>query len=120
MVKLLTSIQRYWLSVTLFILTVITISSLSPLQELPPLPGSDKTHHLIAYGGLMFPIALRKPKYWWLISLFLTAWSGVIELIQPYVNRYGEWQDILANITGLFCGWSIVQIIKWRFPLNLQ
>ena len=107
----ITTIEKHWLSVTLFILTAITILSLSPLKELPPVPGSDKTHHLIAYAALMFPTAIKKPKYWWAIALGFIAWSGAIELLQPYINRYGEWQDLLANITGLILGYLIAMFI---------
>ncbi|MGC9519267.1 MAG: hypothetical protein ACP5FP_06375 [Desulfuromonadaceae bacterium] len=28
----------------------------------------------------------------------------MIELIQPYVNRYAEWQDMLANTGGIIIG----------------
>lgn len=83
-------------------------------------PGSDKTHHLIAYGALMFPTALRKPKYWLLMGVFFAFWGGAIELIQPYVNRYGEWLDVAANITGLGCGLLVAWIINWFGPINLQ
>jgi len=31
-------------------------------------------------------------------------WSGAIELIQPYVNRYGEWLDLAANVAGVAIG----------------
>ena len=115
MVKLLTLIQRQAIAIALFILALITVLSLSPLKELPPVPGSDKTHHLIAYGALMFPVALKQPKLWWLLGLFFIAWSGAIELIQPYVNRYGEWRDLIANIVGLGCGWLIAQLVRWRW-----
>jgi VanZ family protein len=120
MTVLLAFIRRYWLSITLFTLTVITILSLSPLEELPPVPGQDKTHHFIAYAALMFPSALRKqkPKSTILITLFFIACSGAIELIQPYVNRYGEWLDLIANIAGLGCGFLLAQSTKWIFPLN--
>ena len=115
---LLGLIKKYWRSLSLFCLTVITILSLLPLAELPPVPGTDKTHHFIAYGLLMFPTALRKPKNWQIIVLFFIGWSGIIELIQPYVNRYGEWQDLAANIIGLICGFLAVQIIKWLIPIE--
>ena len=118
MLALLNLIKRHWISITLFILTIITILSLWPLDNLPPVPGTDKTHHFIAYGVLMFPTALRKPKYWLLISLFFIAFSGAIELVQPYVNRYGEFEDLLANITGLGCGLLIARITSWFFPIN--
>ena len=118
MTALLAFIKRYWISSTLFILMMITILSLRPLQILPPVPGSDKTHHFIAYATLIFPTALRKPKYWQIIVLLFIAWSGAIELIQPYVNRYGELQDLAANIIGLVCGYLLVQIVNWFFPVN--
>lgn len=115
-ITLLALIKKYWIFLTLFILTAITILSLQPLAELPPVPGSDKTHHFVAYATLMFPTALKKPKYWQIIVLFFIAWSGAIELIQPYVNRYGELQDLAANIIGLFCGFFAVQAIKPFIP----
>ena len=52
----------------------------------------------------MLPAALRKPDHWVLFGLFFIAYSGAIELIQPYVNRYGEWMDMLANAGGVICG----------------
>jgi len=104
MPSLLKTIKAYWVVLTLATLAAITFLSLSPLQQLPPVPGTDKTHHLIAYAVLMFPTALRKPNNWLLIGLLFIAYSGSIELIQPYVNRYGEWLDMLANVTGVACG----------------
>ncbi len=118
MTTLVTSIKRYWISITVFLLTVITILSLLPLQELPPVPGGDKTHHFIAYAMLILPTALKKPKHGVIICLFFIGWSGGIELLQPYVNRYGEFQDLAANITGLVCGLLVAKLINWLIPDN--
>ena len=120
MISLLDTIRAYWLAISLFTLTVITLLSLYPLQSLPSVPGSDKTHHFIAYGALMFPVALRKLKYWQFICLFFICWSGMIELIQPYVNRYGEWLDMAANTTGIICSLLIAQFISWILPVNAR
>jgi VanZ family protein len=117
---LLTSIKKYWIFSTLFILTLITILSLRPLETLPAVPGTDKTHHFIAYATLMLPTALRKPKYWLVIVLFFIACSGVIELLQPYVNRYCDFNDLLANIAGLACGFIITEILKRLFSLDTK
>jgi len=87
---------------------------------LPAVPGSDKTHHFIAYAALMLPTALRMPKHWLLIGLFFIIWSGAIELIQPYVNRYGEWLDLLANVAGLLSGLIIARLIHSMFPSNTK
>lgn len=97
-------INEYWWQLSALVLAAITGLSLIPLPELPELPGSDKTHHLVAYGVLMLPVALRQPKHWLLFACFFIAWSGAIELIQPYVNRYGEWMDFAANAAGLLLG----------------
>lgn len=118
MKTLVTLIKRYWLPITVFLLTVITILSLWPLKQLPPVPGSDKTHHLIAYALLILPTALRKPKYGITIGLFFIGWSGGIELVQPFVNRYRELQDLAANITGLVCGLLIAKLIDWLVADN--
>lgn len=80
-------LEKHYLKITIFILLSIFILSLTPLDELPKFPGSDKTHHFISYGLLAFPIAFKRPKYWQFYILFFLVCSGVIELIQPFVNR---------------------------------
>jgi VanZ family protein len=113
-------LNAHWLYVTAIILFSITVLSLSPLDELPPAPGSDKLHHLIAYAALTFPLILRKPRYWGLFLCFFLAYSGLIELIQPYVNRYGEWADMLANSLGIFIGLLLAELLNYFFPVKLQ
>ena len=113
-------LAAYWLAITAVLITVITVLSLTPLDELPQAPGSDKLHHLIAYAALSIPLSLRKPKYWWFIVIFLLAYSGLIEIIQPYVNRYGEWLDMAANSLGLILGISIAQLFSYIFPVKLK
>jgi VanZ family protein len=120
MIRLLTLIKTNWIIFTLFILLVITILSLWPLDELPSIPGTDKTHHLIAYAILMLPTALRKPDRWILFGLLFIAYSGAIELLQPYANRYGEWLDMLANTAGVVCGLIIAEIVNFFFPVKLS
>jgi VanZ family protein len=109
---LLNVIQRYWIIFTLVLLATITLLSLTPLQKLPAVPGGDKTHHMIAYAALIFPIALRKPRYWQWIAFSFFAYSGVIELLQPYVNRYGEWLDMAANTTGIIIGILTASLLR--------
>ena len=66
----------------------------------------------------MLPAALRQPKHWLLIGLFFIAWSGALELIQPYVNRYGEWLDLLANAAGVGCGIIVASILRFFVRLK--
>ena len=119
MTFLLLSIRKYWIPITLFIFTAIAILSLQPLDAFPPFPGTDKTHHFIAYAALMFPTALRKPKHILSIGLLFVLCSGAIELIQPFVNRYGELGDLAANVVGLSCGFLLAQITIQIFPLDI-
>jgi drug/metabolite transporter (DMT)-like permease len=110
--KALQSIEQYWSILSICILLMITTLSLWPIDYLPSAPGSDKTHHLIAYAALVFPTALRKPNRWMWLVVFFIFFSGLIELVQPYVNRYGEWADMLANTVGVVCGVVLATGIK--------
>lgn len=108
-------IQKYWLHITLMLLASITTLSLWPAVYLPDVPGTDKTHHFIAYAALMFPTALKQPKYYLTIAVGFIVFSGAIELIQPYVNRYGELLDMMANTLGIFCGWLLAKIMLYFY-----
>ncbi|MCW5206687.1 VanZ family protein [Desulfobulbus sp. F5] len=110
--RLLNLIKTYWIVCTAFTLAAITVLSLSPLPALPSVPGKDKTLHLIAYAALMFPVGLRRPKRISAIFLCFVLYSGMIELIQPYVNRYGEWLDLAANTLGLACGLLLAEMFR--------
>lgn len=112
---MLSFIVNRWLAITLLILIVITTLSLWPLQNLPRVPGSDKTHHLIAYAILVVPAALANTNLSrWLVIVFI-LWSGLVELVQPHVNRYGEWSDMIANVSGIAIGWVLGMFIRLKY-----
>jgi len=116
---LLSLISRFWLPISIAQLALITGLSLWPLEHLPDVPGGDKLHHYIAYAALMFPVALQRPRGWLMIALLFLLWSGAIELIQPLVNRYGEWLDLAANATGLISGAvAAMPLHRWSAPLR--
>jgi hypothetical protein len=115
MIVLLAFIRSYWVAITVVTLITITALSLWPLETLPQVPGGDKFHHFIAYAALMFPAALRKPKYLLFIGLFFIAWGGVIELVQPYVNRHASLLDIAANTASIAFG---LLTVKLKFNTN--
>lgn len=103
-------IQKNWFTITCFLLVCIATLSLWPAEYLPEVPGTDKSHHFIAYAALIFPTIIKQPKNILFIVVGFISFSGAIELIQPYVNRYGEWLDMLANTLGLICGWFLAKI----------
>ena len=39
-----------------------------------------------------------------MMALLYICLGGLTELIQTYVNRYGEWLDFIANMTGVLIG----------------
>lgn len=41
------------------------------------------------------------------IILLFALYSGLIEVIQPYVNRHGEWLDFIGNLSGLLLGFIL-------------
>lgn len=108
-------VYKYWILLTGLFAGIIIYGSLWPLPELP-VPGNDKTHHLIGYCCLALPVAIRQPKgvYYWFVG-FAVA-SGLIELIQPYVNRYGEWLDLAANCTGITLAMLLARLITKLTP----
>ena len=115
MTRFLIFIKNNWIAFTAAALAVITWLSFWPLDTLPQTPGSDKLHHLIAYAFLTLPAALRKPRRWMAVCLFFIAYSGIIELLQPFVNRYREWADMLANTSGVVCGVIIAFGLNFLF-----
>ncbi|XDZ66323.1 VanZ family protein [Alphaproteobacteria bacterium LSUCC0684] len=98
---------------------IIIVLSLTPLQQLPEVPGGDKTHHLIAYAALAFPNALARPGKIFFFGLIYAGLGGGIELIQPYANRYGSWLDFAANLGGVsigtVCGLYLARYLA-RYP----
>ena len=81
---------------------------------MPDVPGSDNTHHVIAYAALVIPTAIAIPRKIWMFALLYICFGGVIELIQPHVNRYGEWLDFTANMTGVLIG-SVFSLLADKF-----
>lgn len=112
---LLLFVQRYWALLSGLMLALVTLASLFPVAQLPSVPGSDKTHHFVSYAAVVFPIALAKPKHWLWLALLVIGWSGAIELIQPYVNRYGEWLDLAANSAGVLIGILLAMLSRRLF-----
>jgi len=95
------------LSVTLLIGAGIGWFTLTPPGEAgTPLPLTDKQLHALAFGLLVLPAALTRPRaLLWLAPLAL-LYGAAIEVIQPSVGRTGEWADLLADGVGiaLVCG----------------
>ena len=104
------------IAIALTVIFGITIAwgTLMPLKELPPVPGTDKLQHFIAFGIFVLPVSLLLPARAWLIFIIAVVYGGLIEIIQPYVNRYGELGDFWANAGGALIGVVISRVILAR------
>ena len=110
--KTLLFFHENWKIYTSLIFIIITFLSLYPLQEQPSVPGSDKIHHLIAYSALTICVGLRRPSNYILLIILFSLYSGLIEIIQPYVNRFREIEDFLFNNLGIFIGLTLGIVLK--------
>ncbi len=104
------------LGLTAGLALIILALSLIPLPTPPPIPGTDRSHHLIAYAALTLPCAALCPRaLLWVLPLILLE-AGLVEIIQPYVNRMREWADFVADLKGvglgLFLGLALHQSSK--------
>jgi len=89
---------------------VVNYSTLMPPPELPTENVSDKLLHFVGYAVLAFFAVIRR-KSVKSVALFIIAivlYGGFIEIVQPHVNRYGEFGDFVANSVGAVSGALIV------------
>ena len=110
--KTLLFFYENWKIYTFLIFVIITFLSLYPLKQQPSIPGTDKIHHLIAYSALAIGVGLRRPLNYVLIIILFSFYSGLIEIIQPYINRFGEIEDFLFNNLGILIGLTLGILIN--------
>lgn len=107
---------RMWFGGGLLIATVITVLSLIPPGDLPPMGVSDKLEHTVAYVVLAFWFAsvIARYDYFWLFWC-LVAFGGAIELAQGamQLGRQAEWRDLVADGVG-----SLIGILLAMTPLG--
>jgi VanZ family protein len=93
-----------------------------PEQLLGPNPPSDKTLHLLAYGGLglLAAAVLAASGRWSLRSLAglatgLAAFAAIDEATQPWFGRSAEPLDWAFDLAGLAAGIGAVTVARrWR------
>ncbi len=92
--------HRLVLFVTVVLAIVISVFALIPVTLPPGAPGSDKLHHLVAFGALSLPCAVLFPRALIVVLPGAVLLGGMIELIQPSVGRHRELADFVADIVG--------------------
>ena len=97
---------------TIIIAFAIGLATLTPVEKLPQVSGSDKVYHLISFAILTLPIAIIRPQAIWIILSLSIAYGGLIELLQPLVNRNCEMADLLADAVGAMLGVLVTRALK--------
>ena len=85
---------------------IICVGTLMPLPQAFDVPGTDKWHHFLAFAALTYPLTVASRRYWLSIIVFGLSFGALIEIIQPYVNRYGDVADFTADAVGVLIGFS--------------
>ena len=101
---------------TVVIAVLIGLATLTPVEELPAVSGSDKLYHLISFAILTLPIAVIRPKAGWVIFILSVVYGGAIELLQPLINRNCELVDFLADVAGVALGMAMSKALVRLSP----
>ena len=115
-------LKRVALFLTIVLALLIAVSTLTPLPTKIDVPGSDKWHHFVAFAVLVFPLAYCNKRYAIVIAIAALGYGGFIEIVQPYVNRYGEFNDFVADGIGVCIGivYGHGFVFFWRFNALTQ
>ena len=101
---------------TIIIAVVIGMATLTPVEELPAVSGSDKLYHLISFAILTLPIAVIRPKALRVILILSVGYGGAIEVLQPLVDRNCELTDFLADLGGVALGMAMSKAFVRLLP----
>jgi nitrate/nitrite transporter NarK len=105
-------IYNNWLVITIALSVVIIFFSFFSVTPTSAMQNTDKYLHTAAYLFLSFSASLRKPTNYILIFIYFVSFGIIIELIQPYFNRYFELLDILANSLGVFLAITFADFLR--------
>ena len=105
-------IYNNWIAITITLSLIIIFFSFISITQTPTTHSIDKYLHTITYLFLSFPASLRKPTNYILVFIYFFSFGLIIELIQPYFDRYFELFDILANSVGILLAISFADLLK--------
>lgn len=97
--------------ITIIFAFAISVVTLTPVEKLPDISGSDKLYHLLSFAMLTFTIGMVRPNAVWWILILSVAFGGAIELLQPLVNRGCEVADFSADACGALLGILISRVL---------
>ncbi len=104
--------HRLLLIIAIGIVIAIWVLSLLPISQ-SGVPGSDKTHHFLAYFACMFAWGqcYRQPASRLGLAILFILMGVLVEFAQGLTGyRYLDWQDMVANAIGVTAAWLVVTI----------
>lgn len=113
------STKTQWLGFALGALAV-SLATLMPASTLGTPPGSDKLHHVLGFAFWAILCAFGSTRRYLSMAIFITLCGGLIELIQPYVHRRGEWGDFWADCIGVGLASVLHLVIRFLHKRGLD
>lgn len=105
-------LTRLALLVTIILAVVIGVVTLAPITD-SGVPGSDKSHHFLAFFALAMPMSFANSRHALWITPLAVAYGGAIELIQPFVGRDKDLFDFLSDAMGAGAGAALGVALYW-------
>ena len=81
-------------------------------------PGSDKLHHFLSYLilSILGSLAYYEKIFFYKLLIFLILIGFLLELFQIWIpNRYFEFLDIFANLSGIMVGMYSFKLFKIKY-----
>lgn len=109
-------LEVLWLVIGYAMVAFVIYSSLTTSPVTPGFKLSDKVMHIVGYFGLMgwFIQIYRQKKAQIILAIIFISMGVSLEFLQDLGGvRYFEFNDMLANTTGVLLAWLLV---KTSFP----
>jgi VanZ family protein len=83
---------------------------------------SDKWMHGLTFAGLaLWYTGQYARRAYWLLTMGLLAFGGVIEVCQSMVSyRTAEWGDLVADTLGIAVGMSVALLVTGGWSLRIE
>lgn len=112
----LLNIKHYGkLKLFLACLFFLFICAIVPREQLPNLPIHEKVQHVLAFAFLTLIISFKRKWAFTMLCVALLLLGGVMELVQPLLNRSAEWGDMVANTIGVLIIYIPAFLLKCLF-----
>ena len=103
----LTDKFKNWSSNNCLFVVIICLGTLTPLPKMVDVSGTDKLHHFLAFSALPYSLIGASQRYWLPIIIFGLSFGASIEIIQPYLNRFGDIADFTADSVSMIIGFLL-------------